>query len=70
MANGVTKYAVANLKVFFPGGIISCGNCQFADKDRLGRPYCTDTHLVIDNLEERNYGCRLQILAMDEDDDF
>lgn len=70
MANGVTKYGVANLKVYFPGGTISCGNCEFAYQDNLGRPRCADTKLVITDLEDRNYGCRLQILAIDEEDEF
>ena len=70
MANGVTKYGVAILKVYFPNSNFCCGECPFLDKDRAGRLYCPMTKMVVDDLELMNFRCPLEIVEVDKTNNF
>ena len=62
MADGVQKYAVASLTMFFPDNDVSCRRCRAYNKDRK---YCQATGEPI--IDDRFCGleCKLNVIAVD-----
>ena len=64
MNNGVTKYAVATLTMYFPDNDISCRRCRAYNKDSR-KCQATGEPIIDDRFP--GFECKLNVVAVDKD---